>query len=392
MFSHRIKLFSLFGFEVRVDASWLLLAALVAWTFAEGVFPELVPNLNWTSYWWMALAATIGLFLSIIFHETAHSLVARHYGMHIRGITLFIFGGVAEMVSEPSSARAEFLMALAGPVASLVLAAALFLLVGVADQFDGTKAVAGVLWYLGLLNGMLALFNIVPAFPLDGGRMLRATLWAWRGDIAWATRIAAAAGELFGILLIVLGVLEIMRGDFVGGIWRCLIGLFLRAAASASYQQTIAQRLLGDVSVAQVMTSNPIVVAPNVSIAEFIDGYVYRFHHREFPVAQDGKVIGTIGTRQAAPVERSRWTDTPVSQVMLPCSAEDTISSDAQALAALAQMSGSSRNRLFVLKGDLLVGILSLRDLMEFLSVKLELVGSGADTVAGRSHQPKSNR
>jgi Zn-dependent protease len=209
-------------------------------------------------YWWMALAATIGLFLSIIFHETAHSLVARHYGMHIRGITLFIFGGVAEMVSEPSSARAEFLMALAGPVASLVLAAALFLLVGVADQFDGTKAVAGVLWYLGLLNGMLALFNIVPAFPLDGGRMLRATLWAWRGDIAWATRIAAAAGELFGILLIVLGVLEIMRGDFVGGIWRCLIGLFLRAAASASYQQTIAQRLLGDVSVAQVMTSNPI--------------------------------------------------------------------------------------------------------------------------------------
>ena len=240
MFSHRIRLFALFGFQVWVDASWLLLGVLIAWTLAIGVFPAALPGLGAPTHWWMAIAATIGVLFSIVFHETAHSLVARHYGIEISGITLFIFGGVAQMSNEPTSPRAEFLMALAGPVASLTLSATLFVLCGAIELVHGPQPLAVVVWYLGFINGMLGIFNLIPAFPLDGGRVFRAALWAWRQDIGWATRIAARAGDVFGILLIVLGVIGVLRGDFIGGMWRFLIGMFLRGAAEASYQQTMA--------------------------------------------------------------------------------------------------------------------------------------------------------
>ena len=381
MFFRRIKLFTLFGFQVWVDVSWLLLGALIAWTLAVGVFPEAIPQLSQATYWWMAIAVTIGLLLSIVLHETAHSLIARLYGIEIRGITLFIFGGVAEMPDEPRSPRGEFLMALAGPSISLVLAGLLFTLYSAANSLPGLQAVAGVLWYLGLLNATLGLFNLVPAFPLDGGRMLRAVLWGWRGDFGWATRIAASTGNAFGILLIILGVLEILRGDFIGGMWQFLIGTFLRGAAGASYQQSVAQRMLAGVSVAQVMTANPIAVPPNLSISNFIEDYVYRYHHREFPVSRDGVLVGFIGTKQAASLDRSRWRDTPVAEVQAPCTASDTIAPDAPALGALAQMHRVGRNHLFVLRDGRLVGVISLRDLMDLLSVKLEVASDREPTL-----------
>jgi Zn-dependent protease len=325
MFAYRIKLFALFGFQVWIDASWLLIATLIAWTLAVAVFPAVVPGLAAATYWWMAIAGTIGLLFSIVFHETAHSLVARRYGIEIRGITLFVFGGVAEMPGEPGSPRAEFLMALAGPLASLALSAALFASAAAIAALHGPQTISGVVGYLGQLNLMLGLFNLVPAFPLDGGRMLRAAFWGWSHDVAWATRIAAVSGNLFGTLLIVLGVLEVLRGDFVGGMWQFLIGMFLRTAASAGYQQTMAQRLLADVSVAQVMTPQPIAVPPDLPVARFIEDYLYRYHHREFPVACDGVLLGRIGTRQVAALGRDLWPYTAVSAAALGCTAEDTI-------------------------------------------------------------------
>jgi Zn-dependent protease/predicted transcriptional regulator len=381
MFSHRLRLFSLFGFEVRVDASWLLLAILIAWTLAEMVFPQLVPQQDSAHYWSMAIIATIGLLFSIVFHETAHSVVARRFGIQIRGITLFLFGGVAEMESEPTRPRDEFLMALAGPVASFVLAGAFLLVFRLIERSGGPDSVAGVAWYLGFLNLILAIFNLVPAFPLDGGRMLRAALSAWRGDIVWATRIASRAGDLFGILLIVLGVFEILRGDFIGGMWRFLIGLFLRNAAGSAYQQTVARRTLGGLTVAQLMTPDPITAPPDISITDFIESYVYRHHHRQFPVARDGTLLGIIGTRQAASLERAAWPSTAVAEAMVPYSPEDTIGPEAAALDALTQMARSGRSCLYVLSGGRLIGVLSLRDLTDLLSVKLEL--SGDSSAAG---------
>ncbi len=381
MFSRRIRIFTLFGFQVWIDASWLLIATLIAWTLASGVFPAVLPGLDARGYWSMAVAATIGVLASIVFHETAHSLVARQYGIEIRGITLFVFGGVAQMPAEPGSARAEFLMALAGPVSSFVLAAALFAVNGALGWLEGPPAIAAVVWYLGILNVMLAAFNLIPAFPLDGGRMLRAALWGWRHDIAWATRIAAGAGDGFGLLLIVLGVIDVLRGNFVGGVWQFLIGMFLRGAAGASYQQTMAQQLLAGVSVSEVMTADPIAVPPDLPIARFVDEYVYRYHHREFPVTRDGVLIGSIGTKQVAALDRRLWPQTAVAAIALPSAAAETIAPEAAALDAIAQMSGSGRSRLFVVRDGRLIGIVSHRDLMELLSVRLELVG-------GRSAPP----
>lgn len=375
MFSHRIKLFALFGFEVWVDASWLLIGALIAWTLAVAVFPESLRGLEASTYWWMAVLATFGLLFSIVFHEIAHSLVARRYGIEIKGITLFIFGGVAQMAGEPGSARAEFLMAAAGPLSSLLLSGALYAFSASIEWLSGPQTIAAVLWYLGSLNLMLGLFNLVPAFPLDGGRILRAALWAWQHDIGRATRIAARAGNAFGIFLIVLGTLQVLRGNFIGGMWQFLIGMFLRTAASAEYQQTMAQRLLADISVAQVMTPDPIAVPPDLPISEFIDAYVYRYHHREFPVARGGVLLGRIGTKQVTALDRSLWPQTEVSEAALTCTQEDTIAPTARALQAISQMSGSARSHLFVVRAGRLVGVVSQRDLMELLSVKLELGG-----------------
>jgi Zn-dependent protease len=387
IFAHRLRLFSLFGFDVWIDASWLLLAALITWTLADAVFPAITPDLSVATYWWMAAAATIGLLFSIVLHETARSLVARHYGMPIRGITLFVFGGVAEMEKEPSSPKAELLMAAAGPISSLVLSAAFFALNVLAKAWNPPAAVEGMLWYLGFINGMLALFNLVPAFPLDGGRILRAALWIWRDDLPWATRIATGAGNLFGIALMALGVFRVVTGDFVGGMWQFLIGMFLRGAAAASYQEVIARNALKGISIARIMTRVPISVTPEVSIAAFINDFVYRHHHRMFPVTREGTLVGCVGIEQAATVDRAAWPVTAVGQIMVACGVDEIIGPDADALVALAQMRRAGRTRLWVVQQGRLIGVLSLRDMLDLLSVRLALgVGEPqAGRLSGRS-------
>jgi Zn-dependent protease len=390
VFAHRIKVFALFGFEVWIDASWLLIALLIAWTLAAAVFPAAIPGLGTATYWWMAIAATIGLLFSIVFHETAHSLVARRYGIEIRGITLFVFGGVAQMAAEPDRPCAEFLMASAGPIASFALSAALFALYAAIGSLHAPAPLAEVVWYLGFLNAMLGGFNLVPAFPLDGGRMLRAALWGWRQDISWATRIAASAGEAFGILLIVLGVVNVLLGNVIGGMWQFLIGMFVRAAAGAGYRQTMAQQLLAGVSVSEVMTPDPISVPPELPIDRFVEEYVYRYHHREFPVTRERALVGSVGTKEVAALDRRRWPHTAVAAVAVAATPADMIAPEAAALAAIAQMSSSGKRRLFVARDGRLVGIVSHRDLMELISVRLELVGErpGA-SAAGTGATPK---
>ncbi len=389
IFTNRIQLLSLFGFDVWIDATWLLLAALISWTLAEGVFPGVAPGLTTATYWWMAIATTIGFLFSIVFHEMSHSLVARHYGMPIRGITLFLFGGVAEMEQEPPSAKSEFLMAAAGPAASFVLSAAFFTLLALAEAWKLPAALKGTLWYLGFINAVLALFNLIPAFPLDGGRMLRAALWYWRKNLIWATRIATRAGEFFGILLIVLGVIGVINGNFIGGMWRFLIGMFLRGAASTSYRALIARTALEGVPVSRLMTREPVAVPPDVSIATFIEDFVYRHHHRCFPVASNGILIGSVGTEQAAKIDRADWTTTRVEQIMVRHTPEDVVAPETDALAALAQMRHSGKSRLWVVEHGRLVGILSLRDVAQLLSMKLELEQNGiqqSSASSGKSH------
>lgn len=236
-----IKLFNLMGFEVRLHSSWLILAVLVATSLAGGFFPYRFPGYSQAEYWAMGLGGLVGLLFSIIIHEFAHSVVARHYGIPMRGITLFIFGGVAEMGDEPPSAKSEFLMAIAGPLTSFAIAICSFV-VAALIMVAGSHGIAAVFVYLAWINTMLGLFNLVPAFPLDGGRVLRSAIWAKRRDLVSATRIASTIGSLFGIFLMVLGGWDILRGNAVGGIWWILIGMFVRNASKMSYRQVLYRR------------------------------------------------------------------------------------------------------------------------------------------------------
>lgn len=385
MFGKRIELFRLFGFPIRVDLSWFIVAVLFTWTFA-GYFGG--PEENWPSAvaWSMGAAAAVGLFGSIVLHELSHAVVARYYGLPIKGITLFIFGGVAEMAEEPPTAKAEFMVAIAGPVASALISGTLGFL-WFLGQISGTAAAASaVAATLALLNLSLVLFNLVPAFPLDGGRVLRSILWAVKGDLRWATRVSSTIGSGFGMALILLGILQFIKGDAVGGIWFFLIGLFLRGAAQGSYQQLLLRRTLEGEPVSRFMQTEVVAVPRAISIAELVESYVYRHHFKLFPVVDGDRLVGAISTRTVKELPREEWDRQSVGAVAEPPSEENSIAADADALSALSRMSRTGTSRLLVVDGDRLVGIVALKDLMRFFSLKMELEPEG-----GRGPSPKAD-
>ncbi len=373
MFGKRFVLFELFGFKVQADASWLFLAMLVTWSLAQGYFPAFYPGLSPATYWQMGLLGMIGLFASLVIHELSHSLVARHYGMSIKGITLFIFGGVAEMDEEPPSAKTEFFMAIAGPLASFALAIGFSGLFLAAKGQELADSLVGVIGYLAFFNVIIAVFNLIPAFPLDGGRALRAALWYWKGDLRWATRLASRSGELFGFMLIFLGVLRVLRGDFVGGLWFGLIGLFLRGAASASYFQLMARQAFEGEPVWRFMTRDPVTVSPEVSLERLVEDYVYALHYDVFPVIVGGRPVGLVSTRLIRQVPRAEWPRITVGDVLVPTGPENTVAPKTDAVKALSIMRQSGNSRLMVVEGDRLVGIVALKDLLSFLSLKMDL-------------------
>lgn len=372
MFLHRVKLFTLAGFTVWVDASWLIFAVLAAWTLATGIFPAYVPSLPAATYWWMAVAGTIGLFFSIVFHELSHSLVARRFAIPIAGITLFIFGGVAELQSEPRNAKSEFLVAVAGPITSMVLGTICLAVVALGATAL-PRAAAGVLWYLGDINWLLALFNLVPAFPLDGGRMLRAALWGWKQDLRWATNIAAGAGAVFGIALILWGVFNVVTGNFVGGVWLFLIGMFLHGAAGAARQQMAMRQAFAGRKVSAFMNPQPVTVDAALPIRTVVEDYFYRYPYKMFPVVRGGALAGCITAARIRQTDRAQWERLTIADIMDRCSAENSVSPETDALEALGRMQRSGGSRLLVIAKDRLVGILSLKDMLQFLSLRLEL-------------------
>ncbi len=374
MFGRRVTLFRLFGFEVKLDASWLIIAALIVWTLLE-YFPSKYKGLSVGESWCMAIAGALGLLASIIAHEFSHSLVARRYGLQINGITLFIFGGVAEMGDEPSSPKIEFLTAIAGPVASILLGLALYLVYLVGGR-TLPNTILGVLSYLSWMNLALAAFNLIPAFPLDGGRVLRSALWYRKGDVRGATRTASALGSGFGMLLILFAMWQWFAGNFVGAVWYFLIGLFLRGAAQASYQQLMIRMALEGEPVRRFMNANPVSVPSHISIEELVDDYVYRYHHKMFPVLNASeKLAGCVTTNQVKAYPRDEWNRHSIQEVMQACSPENTVTPDVDAVKALSKMHNSGLSRLMVVEGDRLVGVIALKDLLGLLAAKVDLEG-----------------
>ena len=374
MFGKRINLFKLLGFQVRIDFSWIIIAVLIAWSLSTGLFPYQYRGLSTSTYWIMGIIGAVGLFLSIIVHEFSHSLVARKHGIPMKGITLFIFGGMAEMSDEPPSPKAEFMMAVVGPLSSILIAGIFYALYSAGVSAGISRPVNGVVQYLAYINALLAAFNVIPAFPLDGGRVLRSILWGIKGNLRWATRISSWVGSGFGIVLIALGVFSFFGGNFIGGMWWFLIGIFLYSAAKMSYQQLLTRRALEGESVRRFMKTDPVTVTPDMPIDRLVEEYVYVFHHKMYPVVSDSdRVDGCVTTRQIKEVPRDEWNQKRVKDIEVPCSEDNTIEPDADAIEALSLMSRTGTSRLIVKEGDRLLGVVSLKDMLKFLSLRVEL-------------------
>ena len=378
MFQNRLTLFRLFGIEIRLDASWLLLAILITWTLAVGFFPQSYPDLEPGTYWLMGAIAALGLFASIILHELGHSVVAQRDGLEIDGITLFVFGGVAEMKAEPASPAKEFRMAIAGPIVSLALAFVCWLIAAGGNAVGAAAPFVGVFAYLALINTILAVFNMVPAFPLDGGRVLRAALWHWQGSLRRATRVTTTLGSGFGILLIVLGLLNVLAGNFIGGIWWFILGLFVRGAAQMSYQQVLVRRGLEGMPVSRVMNNAPVAVGPDLAIADLVDDYVYRHHFKFYPVVEDERLVGCVSLDDIKTVPRDEWATTEVGAIMRDCASDNTVSPETEAIDLLPRMRPQDSGRFLVTRNGKLEGIITRKDLLAFIAVKLDLEGDDA--------------
>jgi Zn-dependent protease/predicted transcriptional regulator len=375
MFGRKIPLFSLFGFKVAIDFSWFILAFLIAWSLARGLFPYFYEDLSNTAYWAMGIAGAIGLFLSIVVHEFCHSLVARQYGLPMKGITLFIFGGVAEMSQEPESPGSEFFMAVVGPLASIAIGLIFLFVSWAAGMLQWPVPVTGVLMYLMWLNFLLAAFNLIPAFPLDGGRIFRSILWRVKGDLRWATRLASAFGSGFGILLILWGVLAFISGNIIGGIWYFLIGLFIRHASQMSYQQMIIRQALAGEPVRNFMNHEPVAVPADRTVQNLVEDFVYKYHHKMFPVTEDGHLRGCVTTGRIKEIQTQQRSAHKVAEITQPCTGDNTVDPDTDAMEAMSLMNRTGSSRLMVVKGDRLEGIITLKDLLKFLALKIDLEG-----------------
>jgi Zn-dependent protease/CBS domain-containing protein len=377
MFGKGITLFRILGFEVHVDLSWLVLALLITWSLATGFFPHAYGGLSRSLYWQMGVAGALGLFASILFHEFCHSLVARRFGLPMKGITLFIFGGVAEMDDEPPSPRAEFFMAAAGPLSSILLGLAIYAASVGVEQITDAVAIPAILGYLAVINWVLAAFNLIPAFPLDGGRVLRAALWHWKKDLRTATRTASRIGSLFGMVLILFGVVKILLGNIIGGLWQFMIGMFLRSAAEMSYRQVLYRRQLEGTMVASFMNRTPVTVPPSVTVRELVEEYVYRYHFKMFPVVEGSILRGCITTAAVHAIPREEWDRKTVREIMEYCSADNTIPPDTDAMRAFSLMGRTGKSRLMVVDNSRLVGVVTLKDFLGYLSVRMELEDDG---------------
>ncbi len=372
MFGRSFQLFKLFGISIRLDPSWFVVAILLTWSLAAFFFPTAYPDLATSSYWWMGGIAALGLFASVVLHEIGHSLVAQRYGIDIRSITLFIFGGVAELDDEPRSPGAEFLVAIAGPLVSVVLALLFFGLTILNNALAGPASFGGVFAYLARLNTIVVIFNMIPAFPLDGGRVLRAGIWKARGSLRKATRTTSRIGAGFGIGLVVLGILSFFAGGFVGGLWLVLIGLFLRSAAQMSYQQLLVRQALEGEPVQRFMSRRPVTVAPDLSVQDMIDRYVYQYYYKLYPVFEDGRLVGCVTLDEIRAVPEEQRARRTVGDIAETCSDRNTIDANADAMEALSLMNRDNP-RLMVVDNGNLQGIIALRDLMSFFSLKMEL-------------------
>lgn len=366
------RLGSIFGFEIRIDLSWLLIFFLVLWTLGAGLFPANYPGLDNATYFGMSIVATLLFFASLLAHELSHSFVARSKGIPVEGITLFIFGGVSRTRMDAENPGDEFQIAVIGPVTSLILSAVFGLLWYIGHNAGWSVVVNGVTSYLASINLALAIFNMLPGFPLDGGRVFRSLVWKYTGNLKKATQIASTGGKWLGYLLIALGLLQTFGGAVLGGLWLVLIGWFLFTAAEASYEEILLRSSLQGVRAREVMTPYPETVDAQLTLQELVDKYFLSRRYQSFPVMEDNKPIGMITLNQVKDIPREEWMYRTVQETMIPTEQGVTTRPEEQMSEVLEKMQTSGVRRVLVTQDGLLTGIITANDIANWLQRRRE--------------------
>lgn len=352
-----ISIMKIAGIPIVLNPSWFFIFGLLTWTFAVQVFPAERPGLGVGWYALAGLATVLGFFACLVLHELAHALVARRFGQEVRRITLFIFGGVSEAVDEMPSPAAEFWIAVAGPLTSAAVGAGFVLLAGLAPA----GILQSALSWLGVINLTLAAFNLVPGFPLDGGRLVRAGVWAWSGDYRKATRWASYGGQVCGLGMVMLGILRMLGGQWLPGLWILMIGWLLMDGARAAYGEVVLRQALHRLTVADLMSPEVVSLAPDLTIVEAIERAFTRHDYHAYPVVQDGRLVGLLEAAQVEAVPPERWGSTRVADVMqrdLPVLAPEQLADE-----AMDRLARTERGRLPVMRGGDVVGMLSASDI-----------------------------
>ncbi len=366
------RLGSIFGFEIRVDLSWFLIFFLVLWTLSVGLFPTNYPGLDRGTYFGMGIVATLLFFASLLAHELSHTFVARAKGIPVEGITLFIFGGVSRTRMDAETPGDEFQIAGVGPLVSLLLAGLFGLIWYVGVNAGWSVVFTGVFAYLAAINLALAIFNMLPGFPLDGGRVFRSIIWKYTGNLKKATKIATNGGKWLAYLLIAFGALEMFAGAILGGLWLILIGWFLYNAAESSYEELLLRTSLEGVQAREIMTPHPETVSPDMNLQELVDRYFLSRRYHSFPVTQDSHPVGIITLNQIKDIPREEWKYRTIKDTMSPIENRVTARPEEKMSQVLQKMQDSGVRRVLVIQNDLLRGIITAHDLANWLQRQKE--------------------
>ena len=354
------------GVQIGVNWSWLVVFALIVWTLAASIFPDSNPGLGRATYAVMAVLAATLFFGSLLLHELGHALVARREGVEIEGITLWLFGGVAKLKGMFPSAGAEFRIAIAGPLVSLGIGV-LFVLLSLVGNLP--EPVDGVVVYLGYINLVLLVFNLLPALPLDGGRVLRSALWQAKGDFQWATSVAAYVARGFAYFFIALGLFELFFLSSFAGVWLAFLGWFLLQAAEAEARYLSTRQALGGLRVSDLMVRDPVTVPSGLSLGQFMDDVVWSHRYTTYPVVDDGRALGLLHFRSIAQVPRREWDTRLVKDSMLPLEQVPAFDEEDDLVDALVTLRSSDLGRGLVLENNRLMGLLSITDLARALEL-----------------------
>jgi Zn-dependent protease/predicted transcriptional regulator len=366
------------GIPVRIHYTLWFVLLLIAWSLAEGYMPQHYPTLDRTTDWAIGIVSAIILFVSVFLHELSHSYIAKRNGLPITRITLFFFGGVSEIGEEPKDPALEVRMAAAGPLTSfliaIVLGGAWYLTVLANGPNPGQLTpIIATLWYATLLNGVLGGFNLIPAFPLDGGRVLRGSLWKRSKNLLSATANATRVSEAISLLMMAVGLFFVVFGDFVNGLWIIFLGWFIRSGAETSLRQTRLTESLAGVSVGDIMTRELLSVSPDASVQQLVSDYFLVHPHGGYPVVSNGKLLGVVTMSSVRSIPREKREVERVSQAMVPYERTITVSPTTSATDALQMMAKNGVGRLVVMDGDKIAGMVTRGDLMKTMKARQEL-------------------